>query len=368
MNASSPAPVGTPREELETPCLLIELDRMERNLARMAEFFRGKPAKLRPHAKTHKCPLIAQKQIALGAIGITCAKLGEAEVLVDGGIRDVLIANEIVDRVKIARLAALAHRADVMVAVDDPRNVQDLNDAAMASGCRIRVLVDVDIGMNRCGVPPGDPALELARRVRAQPALEFEGLMGYEGHAVRKPTFEERSALAKEAIGKLIETRQLLERSGMEVRIVSAGGTGTYATTGVFPGVSEVQAGTYVFNDAARIRIGVDFEPALSVLTTVMSRPKSGRVILDAGLKSISQDLAPPILKDLPDLKLIGLKAEHLVAELVEGSRFDPRVGDRIEVIPGYADTTINLHDSYTGLRQGRVEGVWPVAARGRSQ
>ena len=347
--------------------MLVDLDRMERNLARMADFFRGKATKLRPHAKTHRSPFIAHQQLALGAIGITCAKLGEAEVMIEAGIRDILIANEIVDPAKMARLAGMARRADLMVAVDNPRNVEDLSAAAQAQGCRIRVLVEVDLGMNRCGVPPGEPALELAKVVKARRGLEFMGLMGYEGHAVLKPSPEERSALAKEAAGKLVDTRRLLERSGVEVHIVSAGGTGTYATTGVSPGITEIQAGTYVFSDAKRVQIGVEFEPALSVLTTVISRPKRARVILDGGLKSITQDLGPPIFKGFPNLTFVGLKAEHLLADLGEAPDVDLHVGDKVEVIPSYGDTTINLHEIYVGLRRGKVERTWPVAARGRS-
>jgi D-serine deaminase-like pyridoxal phosphate-dependent protein len=363
---SWPVPrVKSPKEELETPCLLIDLDRMERNLARMAEFFRGKSAKLRPHAKTHKSPIIAHKQLKLGAIGITCAKLGEAEVLVESGIRDILIANQIVDRAKVSRLAQMARLAQLIVAVDQSQNVEDLAEATRHHGSRLRILIEVDIGMHRCGVPPGEPALDLARKVKAQKSLEFAGLMGYEGHAVLKPTLEERAKLARKAVGELIETRRFLERAGVEVPIVSAGGTGTYTTTGTLPGVTEIQAGTYVFSDAKRIQIGVDFEPALSVLSTVVSRPKPGVVVLDGGMKSISQDLGPPIFRDLPNLAFARLNAEHAVAEIREGSGFDLKVGDKVELIPSYGDTTINLHDAYVGLRQGRVETVWPVAARG---
>jgi D-serine deaminase-like pyridoxal phosphate-dependent protein len=341
---------------------------MERNLERMAKFFQGKAVGLRPHSKTHKSPYIAHRQLSLGAVGITCAKLGEAEVMVEAGIRDILIANQIVDRGKIARLAALGRHADLMVAVDNPGNLEDLGDAARAHGTRIRVLVEVDIGMNRCGVPPGEPALALAQLAASKPSLVFSGLMGYEGHAVLKPTAEERHALARTSVGALVETGRLIERSGLPVRIVSAGGTGTYPATAVVPGVTEIQAGTYVFNDARRIQIGVDFEPALSVLTTVVSRPKPRRVILDGGMKSISQDLGPPIFKDAEHLSFSGLAAEHVLADLKEGAAIEPRVGDKVELIPSYGDTTINLHDCYYGLREGRVELVLPVASRGRSQ
>ena len=184
--------IGSPIEDIDTPALLLDLDIMERNIARMAAAFRGLSAKLRPHAKTHKTPIIGQKQIAAGAIGITCAKLGEAEIMVEGGIRDVLIANQIVGSQKIRRLVSLAHHADMMVAVDDVRNVEELSQAAQAAKVSLRVLVEVDVGQRRCGVAPGEPALGLAQHVDRAPGLKFAGLMGYEGHLVFVPSLEER--------------------------------------------------------------------------------------------------------------------------------------------------------------------------------
>ncbi|MHB1417124.1 MAG: alanine racemase, partial [Chloroflexota bacterium] len=221
--------IGCPKEDIDTPALLIDLPTMERNIERMAAFFADKRAKLRPHAKTHKCPIIAQKQLAAGNIvGITCAKLGEAEVLVEGGIRDILIANQIVGPQKIARLMGLARHADVMVAVDDPVNVEALSAAATAAGVQLRVLVEVNIGMNRCGVEPGQPALALARKVAESKGLRFMGLQGYEGHLVMRPDFAERRDMALADTKKLVDTRRLIEGAGLAVEIVSGGGTGTY--------------------------------------------------------------------------------------------------------------------------------------------
>jgi D-serine deaminase-like pyridoxal phosphate-dependent protein len=241
--------IGSWVEEIDTPALLLDLDSMERNITRMATAFRGLTAKLRPHAKTHKTPIIAHKQLAAGAIGITCAKLGEAEVMVEGGIRDILLANQIVGTHKISRLVSLARHADLIVAVDDGSNVQDLSQAAQATGVLLRVLVEVDIGMHRCGVAPGEPALSLAQQVEKAPGLQFAGLMGYEGHLVFVPNLEERVHRVHTDMQLLIDTVSFLESRGLPVGIVSAGGTGTAMITGRLPRITEIQAGSYVFMD-----------------------------------------------------------------------------------------------------------------------
>jgi D-serine deaminase-like pyridoxal phosphate-dependent protein len=361
-------PIGCAKEDIETPALLIDLPAMERNIARMAAFFADKPAKLRPHAKTHKSPIIAQKQLAAGsAVGITCAKLAEAEVLVEGGIHNVLIANQIVGAQKIARLAALARHAEIMVAVDDPGNVADLAAAARAAGSIIGVLVEVNIGMDRCGVEPGEPALALARVVAESKGLRFLGLQGYEGHLVMLPDPEQRRQKALAAMQLLVDSRRLIERSGLEVKIVSGVGTGTYAVSGTVPGVDEVQAGSYVFMDTKYHSVGIDFEYALTVLATVISRPRPDVAITDAGAKVLSYEFGMPEVKGIPGAALKKLSEEHGTV-VFESPNHELKVGDKIELIVSHGCTTINLHDRYFALREGRLEAVWPVAARGKSQ
>ena len=208
MNTSEPF-IGMHKTELDTPALLIDLDRMEANIETMANYFSTVNADLRPHVKTHKTPIIAHKQIAAGAIGVTCAKLGEAEAVIHAGIRDVLIANQIVGTQKIARLINLAKHSEIMVAVDNSENVQAISAAAAAKGATVRMLVEVNIGMDRCGVEPGKPALELAEQIRRSPNLVFEGLMGYEGHTVAKPKRAERDTAAREAMQRLVDTEAL---------------------------------------------------------------------------------------------------------------------------------------------------------------
>jgi D-serine deaminase-like pyridoxal phosphate-dependent protein len=355
-------------EELDTPALVIDLPAMERNIRRMSSFFAGKRAQLRPHAKTHKCAIIAQKQLDAGnAVGITCAKLGEAEVLVAGGIRDILIANQIIGKHKIARLAALARHADIMVAVDDPANATDLGAAAVAAGVELRVLVEVNIGMNRCGVAPGEPALALARYVAGTKGLRFMGLQGYEGHLVMLPNYEERKEKALAAMQTLVDTRRFIEASGLPVYIVSGGGTGTFNISSTVPGVDEIQAGSYVFSDTKYRSVGVDFECALTVLASVISRPTPTVAITDAGHKVATSEFGMPEIKDIPGATLAKLSEEHGKIEFAEANR-DLKVGDKVQYIVSHGCTTINLHDRYFGVRDGRLEVVWDIAGRGKSQ
>jgi D-serine deaminase-like pyridoxal phosphate-dependent protein len=323
---------------------------------------------LRPHAKTHKTPIIAHKQLAAGAIGITCAKLGEAEVMVEGGVRDILLANQIVGTHKISRLVSLARHADLIVAVDDELNVQDLSQAAQAAGVSLRVLVEIDIGMRRCGVAPGEPTLSLAQQVEKAPGLKFAGLMGYEGHLVFVPSLEERVHRVHTDMQLLIDTVSFLESRGLPVGIVSAGGTGTAMITGRLPRITEIQAGSYVFMDGRYKTIeGVDFACALTLLTTVVSRPRPDRVIIDAGMKTLTHEFGLPRFKERDDLELLGLSEEHGTVKLNDPS-VALKPGDKLEIVPSHGDTTLNIHDWYYGLRRGRVEALWPIAARGKSR
>lgn len=360
--------VGAPIEDLDTPVLLLDLDLMEQNIAAMAAAFRQLPAKLRPHAKTHKTPIIAHKQIAAGAIGITCAKLGEAEVMVESGIRDVLIANQIVGAHKIRRLVSLARHADLMVAVDDARNVEELSQAAAAAHVSLRVLVEVDVGQHRCGVQPGEPALALAQRIERAPGLTFAGLMGYEGHLVFIPNLEERVRRVHTDMQALIDTVAFIEARGLPVQVVSAGGTGTALITGRLPRISEIQAGSYVFMDGRYQTIeGVEGACALTLLTTVVSRPRPDRVVVDAGMKTLTYEFGLPRFKGRNDLELVSLSEEHGTVRLLDAS-VSLQPGDKLELIPSHGDTTLNLHEYYYGVRGGRLETVWPIAARGKSR
>jgi len=362
--------IGAEKDAISTPALLIDLEKMEYNIRKMADFFQSKKANLRPHIKTHKTPIIAHKQIEAGAIGITCQKLAEAEVMAEGGIKDILIANEVVGAQKINRLVNLARYAKVKVAVDDDINIVDISHSAQKKGVKIGVLIEVDIGMHRCGVSSGEPVLRLAQQVEKEKGLEFFGLMGYEGHAVFIKSYKERERKAREALGLLIASKELLKEKGLECRVISAGGTGTYDITGSFLGVTEVQAGSYVTMDANYDRvekIGGVFKQALSLLTSVISRPTDDRAILDAGMKSISIDLGVPRVVYSKNVKIGSISEEHLsLVELDYASRKLLEVGQKIEIIPAHGCTTINLHDYFYGIRNGIVESIWNIKARGK--
>lgn len=356
--------IGRSKWELDTPTLLLDLKALERNLARMAEFLRDKPARVRPHSKTHKCPAIAWMQLEAGAIGITCAKLGEAEVMAAAGIRDILIANQVVGLAKIQRLVGLARTADIMVAVEDLQNARQLSDAAAAAGVRIRVLIEVDVGMGRCGVAPTD-ALALAREVAALPGLRLEGIMGYEGHAVMIPDTALRRAAAERAMALLIESKDCLERKGLPVRIVSAGGSGTYNVTGVYPGVTEIQAGSYATMDTRYKGVIPEFENALTVMAIVISA-RGDHAVIDAGLKTLTPEFGLSQLVYPQGWALVRQSEEHSNLARSDGPPLAP--GDRVEIIPSHGCTTINLHDAYHVTVDERVVAVWPIAARGQIQ
>jgi D-serine deaminase-like pyridoxal phosphate-dependent protein len=365
----NPSVIGCPKSQVDTPALVIDLDALEYNISKMAEFFKGKEAKLRPHVKTHKTPAIALKQLEEGSTGITCQKLSEAEVMARAGIRDILIANQIVSKKKIRRLVELAKDNAITVAVDSSQNVEDLSEAAAENRVMIGVLVEVDIGMNRCGVPPGEPAFGLALKVKRHKSLRFMGLMGYEGHTVSISSYADRNREASKALRVLVDTRKLIEERGVECAVVSAGGTGTYDIAGSFPGITEVQAGSYVTMDAKYgtvERIGGAFKQALSLLATVISKPSEDRVVIDAGMKAISHEFGMPILEvDNRRLEISSLAEEHGIIKHPLAAQ-SMNVGDVIELIPTHGCTTINLHDFFYGIRKGMVEVVWPIEGRGK--
>lgn len=357
--------IGKSVYDIDTPALVIDLDAMERNIRRMADFFRDRPANLRPHAKTHKTPELAKMQLDAGAIGITCAKLGEAEVMADAGIRGLLVANEVIGAQKIARLAEVAKKSDIIVAVDQAENAREISDAALAAGVQVGILIEVDVGQGRCGVKPGGPAVRLAQEVLKLRGLRFRGIMGYEGHIVLNPDREVRESECQRSMTQLVGTKEAIEAAGIPVEIVSGGGTGTYSVTGAFPGVTEVQAGSYITMDARYKGLDLGFECALTVLTTVVSRNGPEVVICDAGMKAVTREFGMPESKD-PRMEVLHLSEEHGKLGVKDAGGVPYRVGDKIELIPSHGCTTINLHDTFYGARAGRVEAVWDIAARGK--
>jgi D-serine deaminase-like pyridoxal phosphate-dependent protein len=364
---TEPASILSPSAGVDTPSLLLDAEALEANLQRMAAFFTRRHCKLRPHFKSHKCTTIARMQMKAGAVGITCAKLGEAEVVADAGIRNILIANQIVGPLKIQRLVDLCRRADPMVAVDSWDNVKALAAGAQAAGVSIGVLVEVDVGMERCGAAPGQAALELARRVAASPGLRFEGLQGYEGHCVDLRDETERTDKTRQSLKLLVGTRRLIEAAGLRVNIVSGGGTGTYDITGDCDGVDELQAGSYAAMDWWYGDIRPEFKQAMSILTTVISRPKAGLVIIDVGRKGVGAEWGAPRVKDLPGSEVASFGSEeHMKISVPPASTL--KVGDRLEIIPSHGCTTSNLYSEFVVHKNGLVMERWPIEGRGKLQ
>jgi len=352
--------------DLDTPALLLDKVAMESNLTKMAKFFDAGRAKLRPHFKVHKTPALSLRQLKCGAIGVTCAKLGEAEVLVNHGIKSILIANEIVGETKIKRCLELTPHAEIIVAADDPKVIADMAKLARNRKTEINVLIDVDIGLKRCGVKPGEAAVYLARIVAHEDGLKLRGVMGYEGHLQEMRPSPEKEALCKKAVQLLVDSKHHIEREGILIEIVSAGGTGTYSLTGRHPGVTEIQAGSYLLMDTLHLQSVVDFEPALSLLTTVVSKTEGERLVVDAGIKALSREEGMPLVKGIDKVQLKALHAEHGIIEMLNPS-VSLEVGDKIEIWVYYADGTINLHERMYGIRNGRVEEVLRIEGRGKS-
>jgi D-serine deaminase-like pyridoxal phosphate-dependent protein len=351
---------------IETPALVIDLDILAKNIRTMASYMEKKRAQLRPHFKTYKCPTISHMQITAGAKGITCAKLSEAELLVAAGIQDVLIANQVVDPVKINRLAALAGGdAKITVAVDAERNIEDLSRAADFYGSTLYVLIEVDVGMGRCGINSKEEALRLAEKIVSSQGLSFEGIQAYEGHLQFIPDFEKRRSGVEAMVEKVGSIKEHLESRGIPVREISGAGTGTYNITGDNTIWTEIQAGSYVFMDTAYNKIGLEFENALTILTTVIHK-RTGFAVCDAGMKVCSVDHGLPEISKFPKCSIHGgLAEEHgIIADPEDALNYL----QKIEYIPSHCCTTVNLYDCYYCVRNEKLEAVWPITGRGKSQ
>lgn len=357
--------VGRSKWDVDTPFLVVDIPTMEQNIARMAATFRQAGISWRPHTKGMKIPALAHKLVDAGAIGVTCAKLGEAEVMAAAGVRDILVANQVIGEEKVRRFAHLQHQADVICAVDCEFSIEQLSRAAGAAGVQPRIVVEVNTGMDRCGVAPGEATVALARKVHAAPNLRFSGVMGWEGHTAGIRDVNEKRAAIEKAVGSLVESARLCREAGLPATIVSCGGTGTYWITAGIAGATEVQAGGGIFCDVHyRNDFGVEHPYALTIMTTVISRPTPTRLVCDAGRKTMSWDAGMPTPIGV-EFEAVRLSAEHARVDLKTPSD-TPRVGDKLEWIVGYSDTTVLLHDEMVGTRNDVVEVVWPILGRGK--
>ena len=367
-----------PKSDLDTPALLIDLDAMEHNIRKMAHYYDTMTAKLRPHMKTHKTPIITHKQIDAGAIGVTCQKLEEAEIFAQAGIKGILISNQVVGERKIARVVNLSKWADVTVGADDLENVRAISDAAQAvEGC---VNVAIEIYMGRCGVEPGRPALDLAREIVRLPGVRFKGIWSHDLATPGIVGFAERKAMHGAALEGVITTKHMIEQEGIEVEIVSCGYSATWNITPEFsPEITDVQVGSYVLMDwpYQQMEGMEDFRCALTVLTTVISKnagkgTRRNVIITDCGIKSIATEhtadysiTAFPRVKDMEGAEFIALSEEHALIQLDEETFHKVKLGDQLELIPSHCCSTCNLYDRFYALRGDLVEAIWPIAARG---
>ncbi|NOT27067.1 MAG: DSD1 family PLP-dependent enzyme [Acidobacteria bacterium] len=349
--------------EIPTPALVVDVAAMERNIKRMAEFFKDGPCRLRPHFKAHKTPEIARRQLAGGSCsGLTCATVSEAETVI-GMCEDVLIANEVIDPVKCARVAQLAHRGRLTIAVDSSAGLEAIGRAARDAAVSVGVLVDVNVGQMRCGVRPGHGVVRLARQAAEVAGVELRGVMGYEGHLMGVGDRKERELRTREAMGGLVESAEMLRAEGLACDVVSGGGTGTYDISGRVPGITEIQAGSYVVMDSDYGQLDVPFEQAFWVLGTVISRPETTRLVADCGHKSMTKDHGLPVVRDLSGGTVVSLNDEHATIHVPDDC--PARIGDRVFLRPSHTDPTINLHDAFYALENDRVVDIWPIAARG---
>ncbi|MFN4193789.1 MAG: 3-hydroxy-D-aspartate aldolase BhcC [Tabrizicola sp.] len=370
-----PALPGMDEKDIQTPCLILDLDALERNIVKMGDYARAHGMRHRVHGKMHKSVDVAKLQERLGgAVGVCCQKVSEAEVFARGGIKDVLVSNQVRDPAKIDRLARLPKLgARTIVCVDDVANVADLSAAAVRHGTRIEVFVEIDCGAGRCGVKTPEEVVAIAKAVAAAPGLEFTGIQAYQGAMQHMDKYEDRKAKLDAAIAQVKGCVQALEAAGLKPAFVSGGGTGSYyfeSNSGVY---NELQCGSYAFMDADYGRIldkdgnridRGEWENALFILTSVMSHVKADKAICDAGLKAQSVDSGLPVIFGRDDVKYVKCSDEHGVIDDPQGVL---KVGDKLKLVPGHCDPTCNVHDWYVGVRGGKVESVWPVSARGKA-
>ncbi len=370
-----PALPGMDESEIQTPCLVLDLDALERNIRKMGDYAKSHGMRHRVHGKMHKSVDVALLQEKLGgSVGVCCQKVSEAEVFARGGIKDVLVSNQVRDPAKIDRLARMPKLgARTICCVDDMDNVADLSAAAQKHGTQIECLVEIDVGAGRCGVQYGAPVVALAKAIDAAPGLKYAGIQAYQGAMQHMDSYEDRKAKTDIAIRQVAETLDMLKAEGIESDIVGGGGTGSYyfeSASGVF---NELQCGSYAFMDADYGRIldkdgnridRGEWENALFLLTSVMSHAKADKAIVDAGLKAQSVDSGLPVIFGRTDVEYVKCSDEHGVVSDPEGAL---KVNDKLRLVPGHCDPTCNVHDWYVGVRGGKVETLWPVSARGKA-
>ncbi|WP_312528367.1 3-hydroxy-D-aspartate aldolase BhcC [Paracoccus sp. (in: a-proteobacteria)] len=370
-----PALPGMDEKDIQTPCLILDLDALERNIKKMGDYAKAHGMRHRSHGKMHKSVDVQKLQEELGgSVGVCCQKVSEAEVFARGGIKDILVTNEVRDLAKIDRLARMPKLGStVTVCVDDVTNIADLSAAAQKHGTELGIFVEIDCGAGRCGVKTADAVVEIAQAAAAAPGLTFKGIQAYQGAMQHMDSYEDRKAKLDAAIAQVQESVDALEAVGLKPEFVSGGGTGSYYFESNSNVYNELQCGSYAFMDAdygrihdkegKRIDAG-EWENALFILTSVMSHAKPNLAVVDAGLKAQSVDSGLPFIYGRTDVKYIKCSDEHGVVDDPNGVL---KVNEKLKLVPGHCDPTCNVHDWYVGVRNGKVESVWPVSARGKA-
>ena len=353
------------KDKIPTPALVLNYDIMQKNIEIMAKFVKENNVNLRPHLKTAKLPIVAHMILkAGGAKGIAVAKIGEAEVFVQSGIDDILIANQVIDPDHIKRMVMLNKYALVRCAVDSKKNILDLSKFATEANMELEVLLEINLGLGRAGAEPGEPALELAKFIQKTPGINLVGLQGYEGHLTPMMNLEQKELMTIECMKKVIETKRLLNQNGFKIDYVSTSGSGTYMYAAKFEGVTEIQPGTYVFSDEHLQRVNPIFKPAVTVLSTIQNQTGKKEFTIDAGTKAIPIGDGKPIIKNHPTIKFRVMNEEHTQLKAI-GTDF--KIGEKVELIPAHVCITINLYDHIHVVKDDEYIGKWEILARGKN-
>ena len=361
-------PVGTSVEELDTPALVIDLDVMDRNIRTFQGYFAATTVKARPVVTSHLCPQIAHRQLDAGGTvgGIAVTTLGEAEVFANSGFSDILLANQVVTVSKIRRLCALAGQTSIGIAVDSPDNAQQLSSGAVAAGVELRVLVEIDAGMGRCGISPGIEVVALAQRVDGLPGLKLNGIMGSVPGPKGDDDPDQYEAKTKANLQIVLDNKEAMEQAGLSIEVVSVGGAHCYAQAIKMPGVTEVRAGRYPLMDHRLKSFLPELNPAAKILASVISHPIDGMAVLDAGHKSTAPDQGRPVLEGIEGGNATRFSAEHGIVELEGEAQNKLKAGDKAWLIPYELGAAVNQYDYFRAAKNGKLEGFWPISARGR--
>ncbi len=353
------------KDDIPTPALVLNYDIMQKNIDVMAKFVRENDINHRPHVKTHKSPIIGRMQLKAGCKGITVAKVGEAEIFAQCGFDDIFIANQVIDPTHIDRLAKLSKYILIRCAVDSKKNILDLNRIALKNNTKLEVLLDVDLGLGRTGVKPGDTALDMANFIKKNESLKLVGLFGYEGHLTPMLNLEQKEIMANECFKKIIDTRDLLNKNGFEIKHISTSGSGTYMYAAKYKGITEIRPGTYVFSDEHLLSVNSIFEPAVTILGTVQNQTGKKNFTTDTGTKAIATGDGKPIFKDFPKNRIRLMSEEHLQFKAIGANNLE--IGQKVELIPAHICITVNIYDFYYVIKNNEYIGKFPILARGKN-